>query len=424
MGRSRDIHIQESLKMLRALESRYAGTMQAERLAMLRLLKENPGYTLAEVSALLKRSRSTIERWWAAYRDGGPDALLEVQAGGGKRPLRLDSEQIRTLAGKIEREEFSSFPEIQRWLQESYGIDYTVPGIRRLVIGTLGSNCVRRLSQGRASGDAKPRHTSEDSRSSADDSFLVPRQFLSFLNALPIVGDTLTWGREFQNLLVKTFPDIDRAVVAYNTEFDLLNPDAYQPQMVFSYHLAKGTNRTSNEEVNDDYQNAAQLLEAGKRAGFPFEKYHAPYCEEYYYHDRAYLGTIILFREIDHPPISQQTLDIIAELRQFITFILAHLVMRNRYYKPMDNSFYDELMRVAREAKLGRQQLKIVTHLLFGRSYKEIADLLSIAEGTVRKHLSVIYQKTGTRSHSELFAKYFTPRVGIGLRADRPEIGE
>lgn len=48
---------------------------------------------------------------------------------------------------------------------------------------------------------------------------------------------------------------------------------------------------------------------------------------------------------------------------------------------------------------------------LVGFSYDEMAATLGISLNTVRYHLKSIYNKTGTHSLAELYAKYFTPKL-------------
>jgi DNA-binding CsgD family transcriptional regulator len=83
------------------------------------------------------------------------------------------------------------------------------------------------------------------------------------------------------------------------------------------------------------------------------------------------------------------------------------------YYNPNDPIPLVTLNSLVKHAGLSDQQHIILTHLLLGRSYKEIADLLSVTEGTVKKQISSIYRKVGVHSYNELLAKYFMmPRVG------------
>jgi DNA-binding NarL/FixJ family response regulator len=52
----------------------------------------------------------------------------------------------------------------------------------------------------------------------------------------------------------------------------------------------------------------------------------------------------------------------------------------------------------------GRQR-EVLDELLLGRSSKEIARSLGVAEGTIKIHLAAIYRALGVRTRSEAFSK-------------------
>jgi DNA-binding CsgD family transcriptional regulator len=68
---------------------------------------------------------------------------------------------------------------------------------------------------------------------------------------------------------------------------------------------------------------------------------------------------------------------------------------------------------MSKDAGLSLQERRVVTLRLLGHAYKEIADKLNISEDAIKKHLGSVHRKTGTRSYTELFAKYFTPRLNL-----------
>ena len=56
--------------------------------------------------------------------------------------------------------------------------------------------------------------------------------------------------------------------------------------------------------------------------------------------------------------------------------------------------------------QLTRREQEILGHLSKGCRYKEIADLLSISENTVRNHLRKVYEKLHVHSRTEAVVKY------------------
>ncbi|MBS1912791.1 MAG: helix-turn-helix domain-containing protein [Bacteroidetes bacterium] len=160
---------------------------------------------------------------------------------------------------------------------------------------------------------------------------------------------------------------------------------------------------------------ADRLLEDFKRQGYPLERYHPPCGFDYYFGGKAYLGTIFLWRELDREPISETTLQAIRLLEPFIVFALSDLVARRQHSEPDVRVFTDALRGLTATSGLSNQELRVVILQLFGHSYKEMADMLGISVDGVKHHLKMIHRKTGARSYTELFAKYFTPRLDLRL---------
>jgi DNA-binding CsgD family transcriptional regulator len=63
-------------------------------------------------------------------------------------------------------------------------------------------------------------------------------------------------------------------------------------------------------------------------------------------------------------------------------------------------------------ARLTRREREIIDHLAAGRSNLAIALTLSIAEGTVRKHLEHLYRKLGVTNRTEAVARFRQIRTG------------
>jgi DNA-binding CsgD family transcriptional regulator len=147
--------------------------------------------------------------------------------------------------------------------------------------------------------------------------------------------------------------------------------------------------------------------------GFPANAYHPPRIYVYHYSGIAHLATLLLWREKGKSDISPATLAFMAEIEPFLVFMFSDLVARHQQANPGDRSFIDALAVMAQEAQLTEQERRAVILQLFGHSYQEIADRLHLSIDTVRKHVKNIYRKTGTGSYTELFAKYFTSRLGF-----------
>ena len=55
---------------------------------------------------------------------------------------------------------------------------------------------------------------------------------------------------------------------------------------------------------------------------------------------------------------------------------------------------------------LSEREREVLVHTATGLSNKELADRLGISEGTVKAHLTSIFQKLGVRGRTELAAAY------------------
>lgn len=97
-----------------------------------------------------------------------------------------------------------------------------------------------------------------------------------------------------------------------------------------------------------------------------------------------------------------EILEAIAEVRAGgapMTSQVARMVVR---------SFSEELSGHSETEQLSPREMEILALVSQGHSNKEIANLLDISSGTVRIHLSHIYEKLHVRCRTEAAAKYFS----------------
>ena len=252
---------------------------------------------------------------------------------------------------------------------------------------------------------------------------IIPDRILRFLNSLPVTAEPLEWIPAFRDALCVLFGDVDRVTVNVNVGCDLRNPETYRPEL-FIIHLTPQANEDGTVQVASDSgaeSRSERLMEYLRENGFPVDTYHPPHVFNYSLGERAYLGTIFLWREKTNEPIAAETLHTVALLEQFFIFALTDLVARRQHSEPTDRTFLGALEGLFEATGLSRQEQRVIVLQLFGHSYKEIADVLNITMDGVKHHLKMIHKKTGARSYTELFAKYFMPRFDVRENDDDDE---
>jgi DNA-binding CsgD family transcriptional regulator/DNA-binding transcriptional ArsR family regulator len=404
MARSR-AEIRESQSELDEFFRSYRGQPQEQRVDMLRLLLQEPSRTLADVARALGRSERSVERWWESYARDGIAALLHVGRSGGRRPRRISAEALEELRIRLETEGFAGLDDARAWLEERYGVAYSRSGLWNLLrTGARATHGLWTVHHSRRS----PR----PSRADAKDGHFSG-EILGFLNALPSTMDPVEWINCFRDALLELFDDIDRISIIVNTLCDLTKPQEYVPTVSIAHHNQGSTagGSISVTAIDAPKQRFEGIVEDFRRQGFPLKEYHPPHGFDYYYEGHAYLGTVILWREVTAPALSDHTVAVFGSLEPFLTFMLTDLVTRHQYGKPVDRAFYQAWERLVEEALLSPQERRIIVLQLLGHSYKEMADQLSVTVDTIKKHFKQIHRKTGTRGQAELFAKYFTANL-------------
>jgi transposase len=421
MARKRQNRIVESLADLDELEHRSTG-LTLPRIRFLRLMKENEGASLSSLAPRTGVKQVTLERWWRTYRTGGIDALLAVRKRGGNRPRLLDEAGIRELRALVKRHELSDAGQVQRWILEEHEVAYSRTGVRDL-LASLG------LELGRPADDSgttslstgsrhRDRHGTEPASLRANDASADPLQIdskdlIALLTSLPMEYNVAECAHTLRNMLRLILKDVDRISIDVNTRCDLLDPEGYEPDLMISQEvsISYGNADLHVRRNAEPGAMARYLLENFSAQKISLDIYHTPIWREYYLHDKAYLGTIFLWRERTSPPISDQTVALLDGLHSFIEFLLSDIVTRHHYANHLERIFYDIIETISEECNLNVQERRVLVMRLLGSPYRDIAERLHIAPNTVSKYVCSIYRKTGTRSTIDLFAKYLTPRL-------------
>jgi DNA-binding CsgD family transcriptional regulator len=258
------------------------------------------------------------------------------------------------------------------------------------------------------------RHRQQDDRQNDDDHFAVDElRLINFLNNLPTTGNALQWVTRLRTLLRDLFDEVDHVVINLNLDCDLDHPQLYSVDLYTTEHFAQNHSTVVVSTVDNALPPADRLLANFRSQGYPLDQYHPCCAIDCYFEGTAYIGTVFFWREKVNPPFSQQGRDRLARLRPFLNFLLSYIVARNQQQRPQDRMFNDAMSFMVQSAGLTDQERRVAVLLLYGHTYEEVSERLNLSVDTIRKHVKGIYRKTGTHSGPELFAKYFTPRLGF-----------
>jgi DNA-binding CsgD family transcriptional regulator len=238
-------------------------------------------------------------------------------------------------------------------------------------------------------------------------------QLVDFLNGIPITGDSDLWARVMIDGLKRLFDDVDYASVNFNIYCDPLRPEMFTEHVMDTSMHSGGpaTGDGSNVTVTPlKGEKASDLFVRDALAYYASRSVQPPSCFHYYMTEWAYLGSILLWREQGRSAVSRRTIELMEALEPFIKYLFSAALALRHSARPFDTAFRDGLLVLESDGRLTVQERRVVTLKLFGHSYKQIAARLDLSLDTVRSHVKSIHRKTNTRSHTELFAKYFTPR--------------
>jgi len=116
------IRIRESLEELEAHLRQQKNPRLKERIQALYLLKVGQLASVIEVAKALGRHRATVQRWLAAYRQDGLEAMLEFKTSPGRTPI-IPQWAVNSLQKQLEQPQgFKRYTQVQMWLETTLGV--------------------------------------------------------------------------------------------------------------------------------------------------------------------------------------------------------------------------------------------------------------------------------------------------------------
>ena len=123
--------IQENVAQLQVAEKAARDKARADRLRLLRFLKEGRVASVSQAAEVLGYSVRTAQRWWQSYREGGLAALLAPPSQRGLKeritPEAWDGLQAEMRAGHI-----GGLHEAQFYLRDTWRIGYGIDALSKL----------------------------------------------------------------------------------------------------------------------------------------------------------------------------------------------------------------------------------------------------------------------------------------------------
>ena len=133
------IEIAESVELLKKFMKKQKRQLEYCKVWALYLLKSEREKTVRGVAKTMGRGESTIHRWLSQYKTGGIDNLLLNRQTIG-RPKKIPVETVAKIQQELrDPEGFSSYQEIQIWLELLHDITCSYPVVYNLVKSELKS---------------------------------------------------------------------------------------------------------------------------------------------------------------------------------------------------------------------------------------------------------------------------------------------
>jgi len=101
------------------------------------LLWLDDGQSQEQVAALLGVTARVVREWIKLYRKGGLEKVCDLGYRG--RECYLTAEQVEALLEEIKAGRFRSSKQIRRWLEDEFGVAYSLSGVKEL-LGRLGAS--------------------------------------------------------------------------------------------------------------------------------------------------------------------------------------------------------------------------------------------------------------------------------------------
>jgi putative transposase len=127
------IDIMESEEELLELLKQAQNQEVKERILALYWLKTGQVESVGAIAALVGKHRTTVSRWLSRYRQGGINGLLVKGKSSGRQSAIAPELEAKILQELEDPEGFSSYSEVQRWLEVVENVKLSYSGVHKLI---------------------------------------------------------------------------------------------------------------------------------------------------------------------------------------------------------------------------------------------------------------------------------------------------
>ena len=127
------IEILESVETLQELLTQQKKAKMQQRVQVLYWLKTKQAESVEHLATLVGRHRTTVSRWLSEYRVGGLVQLLNIQTSPGRTRKIPPSVEAKLREELKDPQGFSSYKEIQVWLEAMCDLDVGYTVVHKLV---------------------------------------------------------------------------------------------------------------------------------------------------------------------------------------------------------------------------------------------------------------------------------------------------
>ena len=377
-----------------ALLRRYRGTHLEARTRLLYEVTHNPGIPVESLMRAIERSRRTVGRYLQILRNEGYKALLNEKGGGRK----LTREQIDILVARVRSGALLSIRYACRWVEREFGVSYSVQGLNELIGKEI--KIARRIVEHRAAsveaGDTVP---------------IDLVNLLNLMNRTPRTLDLSEYVRQMREGLREFLPGALNVVIYVNTTSYLGETTGTVPSasLLRVESVKEGAESMSSDDLlvqgTADVVKDQDLVSSIQETMIEQKKYDPASQVNVVREFRVAEDEMIGFAIVTLPKGGEdaKVARLLDQLAPYITTAIFNASLRSRYQETKNReSFHEALLRLASRKKLTPREREVLLLYVRGNSTQTIADLLSIANSTVEKHITSIHKKTGRHSAADI----------------------